>query len=369
MKRIHWRKNEGLTLVELMVSIAIGTMIFAAATTVLLLGIRIHHHTTDAIQQQYTARTVITMMEQMAEEGSVNKTYRTKDGSWKLGTKVPNKDNQEEHEFEKVMLSYSSKDQTVFTGDYESENKSAILENVVASYIVLDENVLTVSLEDTEGTYSSSVYCRIAGMSGGKNFESLPNESIAGATDKEEKERFLLLLNSQIGKRGGFIDHEKELEILDEASCGCGNRKFFSEWFLPNGYDEEATAKGWGPDTPWCGCFVSWGLVKAGLNGPSSNLKWFENVDTFMKYFKTRAEQKNCWKIAGSTPLPGDLIFFDMVGGTTDNPSHMGAVLSVKNGKVTTIEGNSADMVAVREYDLTDPRIIGYGDPWAAQTN
>ena len=79
--------------------------------------------------------------------------------------------------------------------------------------------------------------------------------------------------------------------------------------------------------------------------------------------------QKNCWKSKDSSPVPGDLIFCDMVNGTDDNPSHMGAVLSVNSGKVTTIEGNSADMVAVREYDLEDPRIIGYGDPWAAQTN
>ena len=34
---------------------------------------------------------------------------------------------------------------------------------------------------------------------------------------------------------------------------------------------------------------------------------------------------------------------------------------------IITIEGNSADVVAIREYDLSDSRILGYGDPWAAK--
>ena len=385
-----WKKNDGLTLIELMISIAIGTMIFAAATTVLLLGIRINHHTTDSIMQQYTARTVISMMEQMAEEGSVNKTYRAPDGSWKLGTKIPDDDDQAEDAFENVVLSYSSEAQTIYTGD----GVTPILENVIASYIILEGNVLTISLEDTEGTYSSSVYCRIQGMIGGENFDSAdhgssiikpPDENKSDNEQKEQeaRESFLLLLNSQVGIRGGIIDHSKEPgnQIIEDGEvteikivCNCKNYNFYSEWFL-GGYNESTSEKGWGPDTPWCACFVSWGLVNSGLSGPSGNSKWYANVDSFMKYFKTRSTEKNCWAAvdpADETPYipkPADLIFFDMVGGSRNDPSHMGTVLSVANGKVTTIEGNSADMVAIREYDLKDSRILGYGDPWAAQGN
>ena len=39
----------------------------------------------------------------------------------------------------------------------------------------------------------------------------------------------------------------------------------------------------------------------------------------------------------------------------------MGAVLYVENGWVYTIEGNSGGRVAVQRYDLSDPRIVGYG--------
>ena len=106
---------------------------------------------------------------------------------------------------------------------------------------------------------------------------------------------FLKFLNSQVGTYGGIISHEKEPKTaIVENEQGeeeekdlphiCEDKKFFSEWFLPDGYNEEAVSKGWGPETPWCACFASWGLINAGLSGPTSNPKWFENVDTFMKY-------------------------------------------------------------------------------------
>lgn len=370
------RKNDGLTLVELMVSIAIGTMIFAAATTVLLLGFRIHGKTTDSIEQQYTARMVISMLEQMAENGEFDKVERLNDGSWKLGKK---KTVNEHEQFDSVILSYSALDQTIYTGDYSSDTKTAVLENVVASYLILDGKLLNISLEDTNGTYTSTVYCRMINISGGENFKPVKGEDIAGSgqdTGSQNRELFLALLNSQVGTKGGIIDHSKEPNnlIFDkdnkvvgvEIKCACKTYNFFSEWYL-GGYTEETKAKGWGPETPWCACFVSWGLINTGLAGPSSDPKWFANVDSFMKYLKTRADEKNAWKAAGSTPVPGDLIFFDMINGSNDNPSHMGVVLSVQGNKITTIEGNSADVVAIREYAINDSRILGYGDPWAAK--
>ena len=368
-----WKKNQGLTLVELMVSIAIGTMIFAAATTVLLLGVRINHHATDSVMQQYTARTVISTLEQMAEEGSINKTYRAKDGSWKLGTKVPNKATEQENEFQNVILSYSAETQTIYTGDYESVDKMAVLENVVASYVVLEGNVLTISMEDADRSYSSSVYCRIEGISGSKNFEvEDKKESITGAAIGKDnataRENFLKLLNSQVGGRGGIINHEARTEY-ESTYCGngCNNFNFFSQWYI-GGYDGHA---GWGPETPWCGCFVSWGLCHVDdLDTPAGKSHWYANVDDFKAFFL----QNNAWTSRAQAtgeklPAVGDLIFFDMVGGSDNDPSHVGAVLSISGNTVTTIEGNSADMVAIREYSLNDTRILGYGDPWAAIAN
>lgn len=59
------------------------------------------------------------------------------------------------------------------------------------------------------------------------------------------------------------------------------------------------------------------------------------------------------------TPQPGDQIFFDYGGGI----AHTGIVESVSTTSVTTIEGNTSDMVARRTYNLNNSSIAGYGRP------
>lgn len=61
-----------------------------------------------------------------------------------------------------------------------------------------------------------------------------------------------------------------------------------------------------------------------------------------------------------SGPETGDQIFF---GTGWDNVYHTGLVVKVENGTVTTIEGNTSDMVAERQYPLNSPKIFGYGRP------
>ena len=145
-----WKKNQGLTLVELMVSIAIGTMIFAAATTVLLLGVRINHHATDSVMQQYTARMVVTMLEDLAAEGDMGEIKRSMDGSW-----VVHRDKTKNS----PVVSYSAVQQAIYT----NAQTEPILENVIASYLIYDDKsgLLTISLEDHDTTYTSTVFCRI----------------------------------------------------------------------------------------------------------------------------------------------------------------------------------------------------------------
>lgn len=59
------------------------------------------------------------------------------------------------------------------------------------------------------------------------------------------------------------------------------------------------------------------------------------------------------------TPKTGDQIFF----GTKGNEYHTGTVVGVDSKYVYTVEGNSSEMVAKRQYLLTDTRITGYGRP------
>ena len=59
------------------------------------------------------------------------------------------------------------------------------------------------------------------------------------------------------------------------------------------------------------------------------------------------------------TPKIGDQIFF----GTKGNEYHTGTVVNVNSKYVYTVEGNSSDMTAERQYLLTDTKICGYGRP------
>ena len=369
MRKGFWRKNEGLTLVELIVSMAIGTMIFAATTTVLLLGFRIHARTTESITQQYTARTVMTMLEDLAANGTIDDIERRSNGSWIVRDKN-----------DQILLSYDGLEQIIYTGAYpvtgsDDQTGTPILENVVASYVLLKDDLLTISLEDPDRTYTSSVYYR-ARKDGQVNNDFKPEDKedqIANSTIvqdySQERKTLLTILNSQAGSYGGIINHDTRPCDTSTKICGkqlCHNFTFFSQWYV-NGYEDNP---GWSAETPWCGCFVSWGLSHIdSLEKQGTNDRWFANVDDFMAYFTRNTNKATCWKSAGATPVAGDLIFFNMISDERDNPSHMGVVLSVntRDGIVTTIEGNSADMVAVREYPLDDSRILGYGDPWAAQ--
>lgn len=373
-----WKKNDGITLVELMVSMAIGVMIFAAASTVLILGFRTHSLTTASVTSQYTARTVITLLEDMATEGEINAVHRSMDGSWKVGVGLKDPSNET---MEQVFLSYSAEKRAIYTGDVEEP----ILENIVASYVVYDQNtnILTIALEDHRTSYTSAVYCRKALQKQGNGFEDIREEDVLnpGVVDQQKLD-FLRTLYSQLGTNGGIINHKKEPANVEvdangnefykgTLSCDCQAYDFFSEWYLKKENYMGYTGAGWGPDTPWCACFVSWGLWCAGLSGPNETddipgePRWFANVDAFMDYFTE--ETTGGWD---QTPAVADLVFFNMIDEDDSNPSHIGVVIEILNDNagnpavIRTIEGNSADMVAIREYSITDSHILGYGDPW-----
>ena len=148
-----WKKNDGLTLVELIISIAIGSMILLATSSVLLLGLRIHHKTTESVTQQYTARTVLTLLENMASEDTINRADTDLNGGWTV------KDSSEN-----ILLSYYPDEQAIYIGTVTKEEGNIIdvpiLEGVIASNVTLENNVLTFAIEDKLQTYVSSVYCR-----------------------------------------------------------------------------------------------------------------------------------------------------------------------------------------------------------------
>lgn len=189
---------------------------------------------------------------------------------------------------------------------------------------------------------------------------------------------------------GSILDANGEIVTLYKTPV------YYAQWYEPD----------WPSDTPWCACFLSWGLDKVSTEeniNPAflSNIRktrvivadnssydkyfWFANVDEFMRFFKGEIQlngtsydkvsnpplesphwvslkdvdltlEENSRKI----PYPGDIAFIDWTRTQTD-PAHVGIVLAVKDGYIYTIEGNSANTVAVRKYALNDKLIMGYG--------
>lgn len=112
----------------------------------------------------------------------------------------------------------------------------------------------------------------------------------------------------------------------------------------------------------WCACFVSWcanqcGYIDAGIIPKFSGCEWG------VSWFK----QQGAWANNSITPTPGMIIFFDWRdeegGGLDGRADHVGIVAKVDNGRVYTIEGNSADSCRERSYPVGHYEIIGYAIP------
>lgn len=322
MKR--FRRNDGFTLVELMVTILVGSIVTLAATTVLLLGLRINKQSNETATRQNASRIILSVLEDVAAEGNI--TIKENSGSWQ----ILNEDNE-------VRFYY--KDSAIYTG--QPGTGVALMENVSKSSITLNGNLFTIRVESKGEQYASSVYCR-AGSSNSEDLEEESEQTIIrtaldAVKDNTNLYNFLDSLTSQLGSEGYIIGSEKD------------TNQYYSQWYI-GGYNEE-TKTGWNANTPWCVCYISWAMEESGaiLNPPK-----YANVDTFCASFTGKS-----WK--NSSPTAGDIIFFDWIVDSENNPQHAGVVLQVKDGYIYTIEGNTDGVVAVRKYAADDKRILGYG--------
>lgn len=103
----------------------------------------------------------------------------------------------------------------------------------------------------------------------------------------------------------------------------------------------------------WCAIFVSWCLNNAGV--PKSIC--MRNISVTV--YETQYRIKNQFYLKeGYQPAPGDLIIFSSAGA-----SHIGIVVSSDDKYVYTVEGNTSNMVARRQYELDYETITGYIKP------
>lgn len=327
------RNNSGFTMVELLVTVAVSSIVLAAAASLMLLGLRVHQTTQKEAGEQQTVRIVLSALEDLSASGKIYRVQPLSDG-WQLQGKTA------DGKSGAVLLRYKSGKLTSGTsGD------QVLLDNLRGAQVILDGSLVTFTFATAAHRYSTSVFCRtgIEGDSVGKEDaqEKLENPTLPtlpSTAEKDARFAFLKTLAGQYDSRG---------EILPENTSPY---KYFSEWYIGNYADHP----GWNQYTPWCGCFLSWGAdqQKASINGAPPR---FADVDKGMKGFK----DSRMWRERGAEPIPGDYVFFDWDGGT--DPDHVGAVLCVEGNFLYTIEGNSGGKVAVQRYLLSDRRIVGYG--------
>ena len=328
------RNNSGFTMVELLVTVAVSSIVLAAAASLMLLGLRVHQTTQKEAGEQQTVRIVLSALEDLSASGKIYRVEPLSDG-WQLQGKTA------DGTPGAVLLRYNSG--TLTSG---TSGDQVLLDNLRGARVDLDGSLVTFTFATAAHSYSTSVFCRtgIEGDSVGKveAQEKLTLPDPTTLTDAEKKARFAFLktLAGQYDSRG---------EIKGESDY-----TYFSEWYI----DDYAKNPGWNQYTPWCGCFLSWGAAQQPNNTFIGAPPRFADVDKGMKGFK----DSRMWREGGDTnnkPIPGDYVFFDWDGG--NNPDHVGAVLCVEGNFLYTIEGNSGGRVAVHRYSLSDSRIVGYG--------
>ena len=156
----------------------------------------------------------------------------------------------------------------------------------------------------------------------------------------------------------GYKEKKSNSQLDDKtANAGSGNYTKYARDFdkkYPNWYNGKKNG------FAWCDMFVDWCFLTA--YGYENALRLLcqpeKSTGAGCKYSLRFYKKKGQFHTSG--PKPGDQIFF---GTSLDDVSHTGIVEKVTASKVHTIEGNTSNQVARRNYALTNSRILGYGRP------
>ena len=128
------QNNGGFTLVEFVITIAIASLITLAATTMLLLGLRIHHKTSTLTAQQNAVSMLYTVMDTIAAESEVIVSETSVKAG---GTDIE------------------------YNGDTISLNGTPFVSNISGFSAEKSNDLLTIRIKtDQTPDYNFSVYCR-----------------------------------------------------------------------------------------------------------------------------------------------------------------------------------------------------------------
>lgn len=196
------RNNSGFTMVELLVTVAVSSIVLAAAASLMLLGLRVHQTTQKEAGEQQTVRIVLSALEDLSASGKIYRVQPLSDG-WQLQGKTA------DGKSGAVLLRYKSGKLTSGTsGD------QVLLDNLRGARVDLDGSLVTFTFATAAHSYSTSVFCRtgIEGDSVGKaeaqkKLDKLKNQTLPVSTTLTEAQKkarfeFLKTLAGQLDSKG-----------------------------------------------------------------------------------------------------------------------------------------------------------------------
>ena len=164
------------------------------------------------------------------------------------------------------------------------------------------------------------------------------------------------LLNIAIGQIG-YMEKETCANLdSNTANAGDGNHTKYARDLHNAGY-YQADKCGYA----WCDVFVDWCFWKlCSENGTLAQKMTYQSGPYGAGCVYSAKYYNNAGRLYTTNPQPGDQIFF---GKSLDTLGHTGIIESVTDTYINTIEGNTGNKVARRQYKRTDSSINCFGRP------
>lgn len=141
---MNLKKQDGFTMVELLVAILCGTMVMAVALTMLLVGLRLRAGSYMTAQQQHELRVVSSVLRQLTEE-EVATELVTEGEAWRLNDKEGG-----------LLLAYVPSEEQIVT------QSGALMERVESS-AAYEDSLLTVDITTRKRqTFRVCVCCTLS---------------------------------------------------------------------------------------------------------------------------------------------------------------------------------------------------------------
>jgi hypothetical protein len=214
-------------------------------------------------------------------------------------------------------------------------SEEVVLNKVTCDAVGYGNNKLTVTVTDATG---KTVKAKANIVSSGNKPNKAP--TLPELTeDMTFADKLLAVANSQLGYR------ESTQNFILRGGSAVQGWSYYGGWYGA-------------PFDEWCAMFVSYCLVKAGID--QEMMPHHGNCN----HWKSDLGERYIDDEDNYIPEPGDIIFFhhNRVSKDPNYPNHIGIVTNydAETDTVYTVEGNSGKSVRARQYDRASAVIVGY---------